>query len=103
MSATGFNTSFGPTGYNNLASSLSSERKGQNDYKKIFCAYHATEFLTNFCTDSKSPSTQKNALCPYVRPAWSSTPKNTTSATKSHHTSICMTHCMTPASNATRP
>jgi hypothetical protein len=25
---------------------------GFEEYKKIFCAYHKTEFLTNFCVDS---------------------------------------------------
>jgi hypothetical protein len=28
---------------------------GFEEYKKIFCAYHKTEFLTNFCVDSIYP------------------------------------------------
>ena len=38
MSAT-FNTSFG-TGQ--FGATSGSDRKGQNEYKKIFCAYHST-------------------------------------------------------------
>lgn len=45
MSAHGFNASFG----NNHPAS---DRKGQAEMRKIFCAYHSTEFLTNFCIDS---------------------------------------------------
>lgn len=55
--ASGFNTSFGAN--NNqygLNSSAGSDRKTQPEYKKILCAYHSTEFLTNFCVDSN--------LCP---------------------------------------
>jgi hypothetical protein len=49
-----FNTSFG---VNQQSASLGSygsleKKKEANDYKKIFCAYHNTEFLTNFCIES---------------------------------------------------
>jgi hypothetical protein len=55
----GFNTSFGTGQFG--AGSLGSERRGQGDYKKIFCAYHSTEFLTNFCTDRTSAASQGSA------------------------------------------
>ena len=53
MSGPGFNTSFGTGQFG--TGSLSSDKRLQqqsSDYKKIFCAYHSTEFLTNFCIDS---------------------------------------------------
>jgi hypothetical protein len=53
MAASGFNASFGGSNqYGLLNNSQGSDKKGQGDYKKIFCAYHSTEFLTNFCIDS---------------------------------------------------
>jgi hypothetical protein len=61
MSGSGFNTSFGTGQFANLGASLGPERKQQPEYKKIFCAYHSTEFLTNFCTDSRSEGMQRNA------------------------------------------
>ncbi len=56
MATTGFNTSFGGSQYNHLGNSLGSDKKAQTEYKKIFCAYHSNEFLTNFCIDSTSCS-----------------------------------------------
>lgn len=53
MSTSGFNTSFGVQPQNSLGNTLTSEKKSIPEYKKIFCAYHTTEFLTNFCVDSK--------------------------------------------------
>lgn len=35
--------------------------KVYDEYKKIFCAYHSTEFLTNFCVDSTLVLTQRTA------------------------------------------
>ena len=40
MSGAGFNTSFGTGQFG--ATSSGSERRGQPEYKKIFCAYHRT-------------------------------------------------------------
>lgn len=55
MSSSLFNASFGTGQFINLSTSAGSERKNHQEYKKIFCAYHSTEFLTNFCIDSTLP------------------------------------------------
>jgi hypothetical protein len=52
MASSGFNASFGTGNQYGLINSQGSDKKGQGEYKKIFCAYHSTEFLTNFCIDS---------------------------------------------------
>jgi hypothetical protein len=53
MAANGFNASFGLNNQYIPINALGSDKKNQTEYKKIFCAYHSTEFLTNFCIDSK--------------------------------------------------
>ncbi len=103
MTATGFNTSFGAPQYANLNSSLTSERKAQPEYKKIFCAYHSTEFLTNFCTDSKHSVTKRSVSCLFALPVSSNTLRNIISVVKNLHTSTLTMHSMTLVSNATRP
>ena len=40
--------------------SYSKRTNPPEDFKKIFCAYHNDEFLTNFCVDSISPFISKN-------------------------------------------
>ena len=40
-----------------------------DEYKKIFCAYHKTEFLTNFCVHSNSYSDHRklsHAVMPFL-------------------------------------
>lgn len=67
MATSGFNASFGNGNhYGALNNSQGSDKKGQSEYKKIFCAYHSTEFLTNFCIDSTSLPIQRSASCPYA-------------------------------------
>ena len=58
----GFNTSFGMTSnqYSNFNNTGGTDKKNASEYKKIFCAYHSSEFLTNFCTDSSYEFIQKN-------------------------------------------
>lgn len=63
MSGTGFNTSFGTGHFAAAGTSSGAERKQQVEYKKIFCAYHSTEFLTNFCTDSNKKSIKRSVSC----------------------------------------
>lgn len=49
-----FNTTFAINEDEHRKESARDHRKDQlrTECKKIFCAYHPTEFLTNFCTDS---------------------------------------------------
>ena len=46
--------------YSNFNNTGGTDKKNASEYKKIFCAYHSSEFLTNFCTDSSYEFIQKN-------------------------------------------
>lgn len=61
---TGFNTSFG-MGSNQYSTFNNPpvDKKNASEYKKIFCAYHSSEFLTNFCTDSIYDVIQSSVWC----------------------------------------
>ena len=44
--------------------SKNSKAPQYDESKKIFCAYHSSEFLTNFCVDSTPPSNLESCLMP---------------------------------------
>ena len=64
MNTSAIKASFGHNQYNILANSQGSSDRKNQEYKKILCAYHPTEFLTNFYVDSMNSMILEACLMP---------------------------------------